>query len=93
MRGKRATDGSAEISRSRMMSEMQRDEADRSERRDRDERQRAELARDAATRIVRLNNGSRRQLDRNGFGRTCDGYGTSITCTMMNGRLPTLWMK
>jgi hypothetical protein len=77
--------------------EVQRQQTHGRERRDRDERQRAEFARDAregaAVRHFNRRNGSGRELDRVGFGWTRDGYGTSITCTMMNGRLPTLRIK
>ena len=76
------------------MRKVQRDQANRRERRNRDERERAEFARDTARRAgFRIRDALGGEFDRFGFSWTCDGYGTSITWTMMNGRLPTLWMK
>ena len=90
----RASNRAAEIRRAPVMRNMQRQQADGRERRDRDERERAQFARDAregaAVRYFERRNRAGRELDRFGFGWTRDGYGTSITCTMMNGRLPTL---
>ena len=74
-----------------MMAEVQRNQADRRERRDRDERERAEFARDTALAgRLDLADRGRREFNRRRFEWARDSYGTSITCTMMNGRLPTL---
>jgi hypothetical protein len=74
---------------------MQGDEADRREGCHRYQRERTEFARDAAIGggRVELTGRDRGQFSRRRFQLPRDGYGTSITWTIMKGRLPTFCMK